>query len=347
MWAWYGYDSGSTYGLTALTGIHLAASESHCSVSTTVCGFALQMPSTAFALVEVVPAPAHFLCAPVARRFGRSSSADHDREVPHVKSMCSSQSRPYPPCTSGSSSPAFLSGTDRGTRQKARPPANEPKRPAGGEEGWEEQGGGKVGAGNRRADVEAGGEVEVEADEAETEAGARGKGKGRQVKAPTSPEQDAQVVADAATPVLIHSISGNGSRMHKELRAQKKEKDRLAAAEYKANSRLNNFDGNHPLVVVPLPPDAPRPRRAPAPRRNMGAIVTLTDELQAKKDAALLEALKGSRHRMAANLKRAAKATGTAVEKGDGGREGDEREGGGRHDQEGEGQLVRRCCSGA
>ncbi|KAJ7036677.1 hypothetical protein C8F04DRAFT_1181033, partial [Mycena alexandri] len=67
---------------------------------------------------------------------------------------------------------------------------------------------------------------------------------------------DVQVVADAAAPVLIHSISGNGSLMHKELEAQKqaeKETDRQAAAERKANLEHFNPDGNHPLVMVPLP----------------------------------------------------------------------------------------------
>ncbi|KAJ7016987.1 hypothetical protein C8F04DRAFT_1280276 [Mycena alexandri] len=47
------------------------------------------------------------------------------------KSMCSSRSRAYPPCTSGSSSPAFLSGTDRGTYAKKLNSCDspDPKRP--------------------------------------------------------------------------------------------------------------------------------------------------------------------------------------------------------------------------
>ncbi|KAJ7028608.1 hypothetical protein C8F04DRAFT_1188417 [Mycena alexandri] len=49
---------------------------------------------------------AHLLRTPLARRFGRSSSPD--REVPHVKNMCSSQFRASPPCTASSSSRAFV-----------------------------------------------------------------------------------------------------------------------------------------------------------------------------------------------------------------------------------------------
>ncbi|KAJ7022486.1 hypothetical protein C8F04DRAFT_1272597 [Mycena alexandri] len=264
---------------------------------------------------------------------------------------------------------------------KSRPPANEPKRLAvkaspgaiakkmehvrAARKAGKKTAGAKRGAGNTRTEAGAeGGEAEREAG-AEGEIGTGDKGKGRQLEAPA----EAPTPSDAE-PALIHSITSvNPGRLRREAEAQKT-RDRRAAAEYKANSRLNNPDGNHPLVVVPLPPDAPRPRRAPAPRRNMGAIVTLTDELQAKKDAALLEALKGSGDRMAANLKRAtakgmgtgtgtgtgkakakAKATGTGGGDGDGdgdgGGDGDGEEGGERHDQEGERRLFRRCCGGA
>ncbi|KAJ7032135.1 hypothetical protein C8F04DRAFT_1185375 [Mycena alexandri] len=162
----------------------------------------------------------------------------------------------------------------------------------GGEEGWEEDGGSQEG---RRKHEDGAG---AEGGEAEREAGAEGeigtgdKGKGSSWRRRRRLlHRQTRTCADT----LHHqckpwaTASGGGGA----------EDEPRAAGEYKANSRLNNPDGNHPLVV--------------------GAIVTLTDELQAKKDAALLEALKGSGDRMAANLKRAtAKGMGTGTGTGTG-----------------------------
>ncbi|KAJ7039281.1 hypothetical protein C8F04DRAFT_1178830 [Mycena alexandri] len=189
---------------------------------------------------------------------------------------------------------------------KSRPPANEPKRaapkasPTAIAKKMETARAAKkiatkkAATGKRKAQEA---ESSVGGMEAGTGEAVGRKGKGKEVEAPA----EAGTAAPAG-PALIHSITPlNPGGLRREAEARKEREARLAA-EYKANSKYNNPDGNSPIVVVPLPPDAPRPRRVPVPRRTMGAIVSLVDERQARDDAKLLAALKGSGDRMAANM---------------------------------------------
>ncbi|KAJ7160030.1 hypothetical protein C8R46DRAFT_1223534 [Mycena filopes] len=113
----------------------------------------------------------------------------------------------------------------------------------------------------------------------------KGKGKGPKAK------KSASVTVAAASSA---SSRDAGPRLREE-EAKKREADKAAAAEYAANMRMHNPDGNYPLVCVP--PLQGRPRReivAPKRYRLDGADVSDKDLEQIKKDKAILAALANS-----------------------------------------------------